>query len=146
MHISQLTEFPEILGGKVKTLHPNIFGGILYNSKSTSDCKDLDNHIIKPIDIVCVNLYNVEEQLQKLYDNSNNVTSDYWTHNIDEHPVLSHTDMGGSALLRAACKNYSQVLPIVDPVDYDMVLERLNINSYSEYRKYVFLTWMNVRH
>jgi phosphoribosylaminoimidazolecarboxamide formyltransferase / IMP cyclohydrolase len=128
--IDQLTGFPEILGGKVKTLHPNIFGGILYNTESTSDCEDLDTHNINPIDIVCVNLYNVEEQLQKFYD-SNNVTSYYWTHNIDEHPVLSHTDIGGSALLRAACKNYSQVLPLVDPEDYDMIIERLNNNSYS---------------
>ena len=135
MQIDQLTGFPEILGGKVKTLHPNIFGGILYNSQSTSDCKDLDNHNIKPIDIVCVNLYNVEEQLQKLHD-SNNVTSDYCTHNIDEHPVLSHTDIGGSALLRAACKNYPQVLPLVDPEDYEMVIERLNNNSYSNTGNY----------
>lgn len=130
-NVDNITGFPQILGGKVKTLHPHIFGGILVNPKSRNDCEDLNKFNINPIDIVCVNLYNVEEQLQKFYDNNNNIISDHHTHNIDEHPILSNTDIGGSALLRAACKNYANVLPIVDPNDYDMIINCVNNYNYT---------------
>ena len=98
--ISSATQFPECFGGRVKTLHPAIFGGILFR-RGVDDQEAADLKIV-PIDLVVCNLY--------LFD-----------------PKLSESmDIGGSAMIRAACKNYASVAVLVDPRDYEPVLKELS--------------------
>ncbi len=115
--VSDLTGFPEILDGRVKTLHPAIHGGIL--ARRTPDhLAELANHGIRPIDIVVVNLYPFEETVAR-----GDVTLEYAVENID---------IGGVALLRAAAKNFSYVTVVCDPADYAWVEERLRAGGLSQ--------------
>ena len=98
--ISNYTGFPEILGGRVKTLHPKIYGGILQDLENPTHVKDMEHQNISPISIVAVNLYPFED---------NN--------------CIENIDIGGVTLIRAAAKNYENVLVIVDPEDYKYVIE-----------------------
>ncbi|MBB6062976.1 phosphoribosylaminoimidazolecarboxamide formyltransferase/IMP cyclohydrolase [Thermosipho japonicus] len=108
--VSEVTGFPEILGGRVKTLHPKIFGGILAKFGDSKHMKDLSDNNIKPIDMVVVNLYPFELVAKE-------------TRN--EEKLIENIDIGGVALLRAAAKNYRDVIVISDPEDYDKVLKSL---------------------
>jgi len=105
--ISKITKFHEFLGGRVKSLHPNIFGGILAIRKKHS--KELKKHKIDPIDLVIVNFYPFEE--------NNSIES---------------IDIGGPSLVRAAAKNYKDVLVIVDPNDYNSMLEKIKRKNVKE--------------
>ncbi len=105
--VSDFTGSPEILGGRVKTLHPKIFAGILARSDQR---KELANHSIPKIDMVCCNLYPFKEALLK-YDN--------------ESLILENIDIGGVTLLRAAAKNYHNVIVVTDSKDYDEVIKEL---------------------
>ncbi len=108
--VSEVTEFPEILDGRVKTLHPAIHGGILARRRE-ADMAELAVHGIEPIDLVVVNLYPFEEVASRA-DSS-------W------EEAIENIDIGGVALLRAAAKNFAHVVVVCDPADYERVLDGL---------------------
>lgn len=108
--VEELTNFPEILSGRVKTLHPRVFAGILARpSKEDRDC--LSEMDIQEIDLVIVNLYAFEKKL---------------TEGLPEAKMIEEIDVGGVALLRAAAKNFERVAVISSPEQYDMVIEELD--------------------
>jgi hypothetical protein len=106
--VDSLTEFPEILNGRVKTLHPKVFGGILNQRDSKNDQKELKKHSIPQIDLVIVDLY-------PFADTVNDETK---TH----EDIIEKIDIGGVSLLRAAGKNYKDVLTIASKDQYDLLL------------------------
>ena len=108
--VSEHTGFPEIMDGRVKTLHPKIHGGIL--ARRDADGETMARHGIAPIDLVVVNLYPFEETVA----------------HGDRTPeeAVENIDIGGPTLLRAAAKNHADVLAVVDPVDYARVVESLD--------------------
>ncbi|MEE8618931.1 MAG: bifunctional phosphoribosylaminoimidazolecarboxamide formyltransferase/IMP cyclohydrolase, partial [Dehalococcoidales bacterium] len=109
--VSEITGFPEILDGRVKTLHPAVHGGILAKRNLPEHMVQLAENNIKSIDLVAVNLYPFVQTVAK-----ENVT-------LDE--ALENIDIGGPTLLRAAAKNFPSVIVVVDPADYQPVLEKL---------------------
>ncbi|MDX6396871.1 MAG: phosphoribosylaminoimidazolecarboxamide formyltransferase / cyclohydrolase [Gaiellaceae bacterium] len=109
--VESLTEFPEMLGGRVKTLHPAIHGGILARRDVDDDLATIAEHGIEPIDLVCVNLYPFVETAQR--------------RDVADDEVVEMIDIGGPALLRAAAKNHAAVLPVCRPEDYDAVLSEV---------------------
>ena len=109
--VSHLTGFPEILDGRVKTLHPAVYGGILARRSLPADLAELEQHGLPLIDLVAVNLYPFERT----------VTQPGTT--LDS--ALEQIDIGGPAMLRAAAKNHAGVLVLCDPADYAEVLEAL---------------------
>jgi len=113
-YISEVTGFPEILDGRVKTLHPKIHGGILARDLEEHRKQCADNGI-NLIDLVCVNLYPFKETIAK-----ENVTFDEAIENID---------IGGPTMVRAAAKNHQRVTIVVNPDRYDLVLENLRENG-----------------
>ena len=120
--ISQITQFPEILEGRVKTLHPLIYGGILALRDSLEHITCLKDYGIVPLDLICVNLYAFGSVASRP--------------NRTEEEVLEHIDIGGPTLIRAAAKNYRFVLPVVDPVDYVEILSKLKTKTLGiDYRK-----------
>lgn len=106
--VSDLTGFPEIMDGRVKTLHPKVFAGILSVRNQSSHAAALDQHSIPRIDVVAVNLYPFEEQAYRS------------SAPIDD--AMDLVDIGGPSLIRAAAKNHQDVVVLVDPSDYDPVL------------------------
>lgn len=108
--VSDLTGFPHLLGGRVKTLHPAIMGGILARRENDHDMEDVKVYEIPLIDLVVCNLYPFEETARRGAD-------------LDE--LVENIDIGGVTLIRAAAKNYRQVAVVVDPSDYDPLLEDL---------------------
>ena len=113
--VSQITGFPECLDGRVKTLHPAIHGGILAMRNNPEHMKQIAALNIEPIDIVCINLYPFKETILK-----NNVTLETAVENID---------IGGPTMLRAAAKNWQDVVVVVDPADYKTVIAELTANG-----------------
>jgi len=109
--VSDITGFPEILDGRVKTLHPMVHGGILANRKIAAHMKELAKHKIGEINLVAVNLYPFVQTVSK-----EGVT-------IDE--ALENIDIGGPTMIRASAKNFPSVIVVVDPADYPLVLEKL---------------------
>jgi phosphoribosylaminoimidazolecarboxamide formyltransferase / IMP cyclohydrolase len=109
-YISEITNFPEILDGRVKTLHPNVHGGILAR-REAGHLAELEAQNIKPIDLVCVNLYPFRETVSKA--------------NVTLSDALENIDIGGPTMIRAAAKNFPSVWVVVDPSDYQTVLEKL---------------------
>lgn len=111
MTVEDVTGFPEILGGRVKTLQPAIHGGILANLDIPSHMEDLKTHGISPIDIVVVNLYPFSETVAK--------------EGVTRAEAIEQIDIGGVTLIRAAAKNADRVAVIFDPQDYDSMLQEL---------------------
>jgi phosphoribosylaminoimidazolecarboxamide formyltransferase/IMP cyclohydrolase len=109
--VSEVTGFPEILGGRVKTLHPRIHGGILADREQASHVAQLREHGIAPIDLVVVNLYPFQATAR---DASQSYAQ-----------VVEMIDIGGPCMIRAAAKNHSGVVVVVDPDDYPQVLAAL---------------------
>ncbi|MBI4328486.1 MAG: bifunctional phosphoribosylaminoimidazolecarboxamide formyltransferase/IMP cyclohydrolase [Chloroflexi bacterium] len=109
--VSDLTGFPEILSGRVKTLHPRVHGGILARRDDPSHQRQLQEHGILTIDLVAVNLYPFVETVSRP--------------GVPLDEALEQIDIGGPTLLRAAAKNFPSVLVLVDPADYMPVLGRL---------------------
>ena len=109
--VSKATGFPEILDGRVKTLHPRIHGGILARRDLSEHQKALAEHGIPPVDIVVVNLYPFEDKVAK---------------GASFEEAVEHIDIGGPAMLRAAAKNFQGVAVVVDPADYGLLLEQLD--------------------
>ncbi|HEX4746738.1 MAG TPA: bifunctional phosphoribosylaminoimidazolecarboxamide formyltransferase/IMP cyclohydrolase, partial [Gaiellaceae bacterium] len=109
--VEDVTGFPELLGGRVKTLHPHIHGGILARRGVPEDLVALRDHGIEPVDLVCVNLYPFELAVDRP--------------ELDETGLVEMIDIGGPTLLRAAAKNFASVLVVVRTQDYDEVLAEL---------------------
>lgn len=109
--VDSITGFPEILDGRVKTLHPKVHGGLLAKRNKDAHVQALKDNDIDPIDIVVVNLYPFKETLAK--------------EGASHEEIIENIDIGGPAMLRASAKNYEDVAVIVDPNDYDNVLQLL---------------------
>ena len=109
--VSELTGFPEILDGRVKTLHPAVHGGILAKRGLSDHQAQLDENKIGLIDLVAVNLYPFRETIAKP--------------GVSLDEALENIDIGGPTMIRAAAKNFPDVLVVVDPSDYEIVLEQL---------------------
>src|SRR5688500_8618164 len=109
--IEDYTGFPEILDGRVKTLHPSIFAGLLAVRTREDHRVTLAEHGIAPIDLVCVNLYPFERTAAR--------------RGVTEEEVIDHIDIGGPTLIRAAAKNHAFVGVVVRPESYDAVVEEL---------------------
>ena len=125
--IKDLTGFPEIFQGRVKTLHPKISGGILMRRDNQSDLKEADENGISPIELVCVNLYPFKEV-------SKNPEADLDT-------LIENIDIGGPTMIRAAAKNNMYVSVITDPHQYEPFIEELKAGKISyETRKKLAIT------
>ncbi|MBI4352582.1 MAG: bifunctional phosphoribosylaminoimidazolecarboxamide formyltransferase/IMP cyclohydrolase [Candidatus Omnitrophica bacterium] len=112
--VSSLTHFPEMLGGRVKTLHPALHAGLLAVRDNPEHVKTLSSHRIQPIDLLVVNLYPFAEAAK--------------TRGREEE-VIEMIDIGGPALLRSAAKNYRYVAAVSDPRDYPAVMRELEANG-----------------
>jgi phosphoribosylaminoimidazolecarboxamide formyltransferase / IMP cyclohydrolase len=106
--IADVTGFPEMMDGRVKTLHPNVHGGILARRHRPDDLDAIARHGIVPIDLVCVNLYPFAQAAARP--------------DLPFDDLVEEIDIGGPSLVRAAAKNFSDVLVVVDPKDYDAVI------------------------
>lgn len=113
--ISEVTNFPEIMDGRVKTLHPNVHGALLCVRDNPDHVKQLEDLNIQYIDLVCVNLYPFKQTLMK----------DGVTH----EEIIENIDIGGPSMLRSASKNYKFVPVLVDPKDYEPVIKELKENG-----------------
>ena len=109
--IEQVTGFPEMMDGRVKTLHPKVHGGLLARRAHPGDRAALAQHAITPIDLVAVNLYPFQETAARP--------------GVADHEVIEQIDIGGPSMLRSAAKNHADVVVIVDPADYETVLADL---------------------
>src|SRR5215510_4236791 len=107
--LSAYTGFPEMLDGRVKTLHPKVHGGLLYIRGNADHEAAAAKHGIKPIDMVVVNLYPFEKTVAKP--------------NVTLHEAIENIDIGGPSMLRSAAKNHASVTVVVDPADYGAVIE-----------------------
>src|SRR5437868_2321836 len=110
--ISELTGFPEMLDGRVKTLHPKVHGGILHRRESASHTAAVAEHGIKPIDMVVVNLYAFEKTAAKP--------------GVHFEELIENIDIGGPSMIRSAAKNFQDVAVVTSPTDYDAVAEELS--------------------
>ena len=113
--VSDYTGSPEMLQGRVKTLHPKIHGGLLYKREDPEQAAEALKYGIKSIDLVVVNLYPFEETIARP-----DVTIDLATENID---------IGGPTMIRAAAKNFKSVTVVTDPADYDLIIAEITANS-----------------
>ena len=122
IEISNITNFPEIMDGRVKTLHPKIHGGILGREKI--DDEIMDQHDIEKINLLAVNLYPFKETIKKP--------------DISINEAIENIDIGGPAMIRAAAKNHENVVVLVDPNDYEDFIEKYEHNEITiEYRQYL---------
>ncbi|KUG09280.1 bifunctional phosphoribosylaminoimidazolecarboxamide formyltransferase/IMP cyclohydrolase [Solirubrum puertoriconensis] len=112
--VESLTGFPEVFGGRVKTLHPKVFGGILHRRHEAGDLQEAEQHQIPPIDLVIVDLYPFEETVAS---------------GAAEADVIEKIDIGGISLLRAAAKNYRDVLVVSSREQYQAVTELLEAQN-----------------
>jgi phosphoribosylaminoimidazolecarboxamide formyltransferase / IMP cyclohydrolase len=110
--VGDFTGFPEILGGRVKTLHPRIHGGILARRDMSADRREMAEHQIQPIDLVVVNFYPFEQTVAKP--------------GTSLEAAIENIDIGGPAMVRAAAKNYAHVAVVVDSADYGPLIEELD--------------------
>ena len=108
--ISNYTGFPEMLDGRLKTLHPKIHGGILGRSDNKDHIKQMEEHGIPPIDMVVVNLYAFEDTVAK---------------GASFEDAVENIDIGGPTMIRAAAKNYKDVAVVTDPDDYGMIIDEM---------------------
>jgi phosphoribosylaminoimidazolecarboxamide formyltransferase/IMP cyclohydrolase len=113
--VDNVTGFPEILDGRVKTLHPSIHGGLLAKRSSSTHREQLEENNILPIDMVVVNLYPFKQTLEK--------------EGVSAEEIIENIDIGGPAMLRASAKNFADVTVVVDPSDYDSILKDLRENQ-----------------
>jgi phosphoribosylaminoimidazolecarboxamide formyltransferase / IMP cyclohydrolase len=113
--VSDVTGFPEILEGRVKTLNPFIHGGLLAKHDDVQHQKQLEEHSIDPIQVVCVNLYPFQQTIAKP--------------DVTTEDAIENIDIGGPAMLRASAKNHQHVTVVVDPIDYTKVIEELKADG-----------------
>src|SRR6056297_1694308 len=112
--VEETTNYPSILSGRVKTLHPKIFGGILFRRDNEEDRKEQKNYDIPEIDLVVVDLYPFEDTLKNTWE---------------EDEIIEKIDIGGISLIRAAAKNYKDTVVIPSKDQYDTLMEILNENG-----------------
>lgn len=112
--VSNITDFPEIMDGRVKTLHPKIHGGLLADLSNDSHIQQMNENDIFSIDLVVVNLYPFEETLAK---------------NSPHHEIIENIDIGGPTMLRSAAKNYKWTAVVCNPNDYDKIALELSENN-----------------
>ncbi|MDR0614400.1 MAG: bifunctional phosphoribosylaminoimidazolecarboxamide formyltransferase/IMP cyclohydrolase [Lactobacillales bacterium] len=113
--IDEVTNFPEMMDGRVKTLHPKIHGGLLGRRDLESHMQAMRKHNIQPIDLVCVNLYPFKETILKK--------------EVTQEEAIENIDIGGPSMLRSAAKNHAAVTVVVDPLDYAKVISELKENG-----------------
>src|SRR5687767_12058091 len=106
--VSQVTGFPEMMDGRVKTLHPKIHGGLLGLRDNPEHVRAMKEHGIQPIDLVCINLYPFEQTISKP--------------NVAFEEAIENIDIGGPSMIRSAAKNHRSVLVVASPERYDKVL------------------------
>jgi phosphoribosylaminoimidazolecarboxamide formyltransferase / IMP cyclohydrolase len=109
--ISEYTGFPEMLDGRVKTLHPKVHGGLLGVRSNPEHVKMMKAHGISNIDLIIVNLYQFEKTVAK--------------EGVTLEDAIENIDIGGPAMLRSSAKNFNDVTVIIDPADYDLVLNEM---------------------
>ena len=114
--VSDVTGFPEIMGGRVKTLHPHIHGGILADKDNPAHLRTLEDLYIEPFDLTVVNLYEFAKAARQ---------------GLEPRAAVEEIDIGGPAMLRASAKNYHSVLVVPDPADYARVREELAAHNFS---------------
>ena len=123
--VENITDYPSILGGRVKTLHPKIFGGILNRQENQSDINEMDSFNIPQIDLVIVDLYPFEKTVES---------------GADHEAIIEKIDIGGISLIRAAAKNYKDVLCVSSVEDYnelyDIISEKNGFVSYEDRKKF----------
>lgn len=119
--VSDVTQFPEMMGGRLKTLHPLIHGGIL-GRRGTDDAVMRD-HGIHPIDLVVVNLYPFQATVDK---------------GSDQLTCIENIDIGGPAMIRSAAKNHQDVCVIVDPLDYPSIIDQIKTGGLSFEQRFAF--------
>jgi phosphoribosylaminoimidazolecarboxamide formyltransferase/IMP cyclohydrolase len=115
VEVADFTGFPEMLDGRVKTLHPKIHGGILGRRDLPAHVEQMEKHGIKPIDLVVVNLYAFDQAVAKP--------------GCTLEEAMESIDIGGPTLLRAAAKNYQSVAVVVDPADYATIIHELKAHK-----------------
>ncbi len=115
--VAELTGWPEMLGGRVKTLHPKVHGGILYRRGEEGDRKQTEEHGIAPIDLVAVNLYPFEATAARA--------------DLTPEALIENIDIGGPTMVRSAAKNFESVGVVTDPADYACIAEELKANDRS---------------
>ncbi|MFP6876759.1 MAG: bifunctional phosphoribosylaminoimidazolecarboxamide formyltransferase/IMP cyclohydrolase [Roseibacillus sp.] len=113
--VSDYTGAPELFGGRVKTLHPKVHGGLLYQRESEEDVRQAKKNAIDPIDLVVVNLYPFEETIAK--------------EGVTMEEAIENIDIGGPSMLRSAAKNASSVTVVTESADYDRVLDEMREHS-----------------
>src|SRR5438046_4164156 len=113
--ISSFTAFPEVLEGRVKTLHPRVHGGLLYKRGNAKHEAEARESCFEPIDLAVVNLYPFEKTIQKP--------------DVTLAEAIENIDIGGPSMIHSAAKNYESVTVVVDPADYDTVLENMRENN-----------------
>ena len=113
--ISEYTGFPEMMDGRVKTLHPKVHGGLLALRDNPDHVRAMEDHGIKPIDLVVVNLYQFEKTVKK--------------EGVTLEEAVENIDIGGPSMLRSAAKNFKYVTVVVDPKDYGRVLEEMKASG-----------------
>jgi phosphoribosylaminoimidazolecarboxamide formyltransferase / IMP cyclohydrolase len=111
VNVSEITGFPECLDGRVKTLHPKVHGGLLAIRNNPEHMKQIEELGIDPIDMVVINLYPFKQTILKGH--------------IELEEAIENIDIGGPTMLRAAAKNYQDVVVIVDPADYSMIINEM---------------------
>ncbi len=115
IEISDFTGFPEMMGGRVKTLHPKVHGGILALRNDDKHMEEAEKNAVKMIDMVVVNLYPFEETIKKP--------------NVTEEEAIENIDIGGPSMVRSAAKNFRYVTVVTDPADYDFVADEIAENG-----------------
>lgn len=120
--VSEITEFPECLDGRVKTLHPKIHGGILARRDLEAHMNQIKDLGIETIDFVVINLYPFKSTIEK--------------EGVELAEAIENIDIGGPTMLRSAAKNYNDVTVVVDPSDYDLVIDELSRGQVSLDTKY----------
>lgn len=113
--IEDFTGFPEMMDGRVKTLHPKVHGGLLARRDSRKHMAEAEEHGIKMIDLVCVNLYEFEKTVAQP--------------DVTFEDAIEHIDIGGPSMLRSAAKNNDSVTVVCDPADYDAILEEMHVHG-----------------
>ncbi len=119
INISDVTGFPEICDGRVKTLHPKVHGGLLGRRDLADHMEQLEANGIETIEMVCVNLYPFEATIAKK--------------DVTLEDAVENIDIGGPSMLRSAAKNFRDVTVVCDPDDYEKVLSELRANGHTEY-------------
>lgn len=117
--IDQITGFPEMMDGRVKTLHPRVHGGLLALRQKPDHAQAMTAHGITPIDLICVNLYPFEQTVAQAAENDH----------VTDEDVIEQIDIGGPAMVRSAAKNHAFVTCVTDPSQYDALITELDTHQ-----------------